>query len=84
MLEDEIIYDKDYFTITKHIVLKRKTPIYYIFSKLSATCIGTIKWYGAWRKFCFFPENETIWDTKCLLQLQTCLDEINIMYIKGE
>jgi len=28
--------------------------------------IGTVKWYGPWRKYCFFPMAETVYEQVCL------------------
>lgn len=28
--------------------------------------LGSLKWYGAWRQFCFFPAEGTIFNTGCL------------------
>lgn len=28
--------------------------------------IGCIKWFGRWRKYSFFPANETVFETDCL------------------
>jgi hypothetical protein len=28
--------------------------------------LGKIVWYGAWRKYCFFPLGETVFDKACL------------------
>lgn len=77
-----IIVDNTFFTILRQELANRKTPIYHIYSKTSKDEIGQIKWYGAWRKFCFFPNEETIWDSKCLNSLMEFLDEINKDYRK--
>ena len=73
-----LIESNDYFYIIKEVKDSRKTPILHICSKLSRDEIGLIKWYGAWRKFCFFPNPETICDEKCL----TSLNEFLIKYNK--
>lgn len=44
---------------------------------LSKDEIGQIKWYGAWRKFCFYPNGDTIWDNKCLEQIIAFLNQVN-------
>lgn len=72
-----IEYQDDYIRILKEILLKRKTPIYHIESMLSKDEIGQIKWYGAWRKFCFYPNGDTIWDNKCLEQIIAFLNQVN-------
>lgn len=43
--------------------------------------LGRIKWYGAWRKYCFFPHNGTIssytvFEWQCLRDIaQFCEDQ---------
>ena len=76
---ENTIYKGDYFFITKIDVVNRKTPIYYIF-EFNTNCIGEIKWYAPWRKFCFFPDKDTVWDSKCLTDVLNQLDKINIEY----
>lgn len=68
----------EYFVILEERPEKRKTSIYHIFSHKSRDEIGLIKWYGAWRKYCFFPNADTIWDNKCLSSINSFLEEINI------
>ena len=36
----------------------------------SGVKVGLIKWVGAWRKYCFFPEPDTFFDSKCLEDLK--------------
>jgi len=31
--------------------------------------VGTIKWWGAWRKYVFFPDSETLYDVGCMSQI---------------
>ena len=49
-------------------------------------CIGEIRWYASWRKFCFYPYDDTVWDTKCLNSVIEYIDNINEEYKinKGE
>ena len=39
--------------------------------------LGEIKWFGAWRQYCFYPEGNTIFDRKCLTYINNFLEEIN-------
>jgi|HubBroStandDraft_4_1064222.scaffolds.fasta_scaffold00070_15 hypothetical protein len=32
----------------------------------SSGCLGVIKWYGPWRKYCFFPNGNTVFEQDCL------------------
>ena len=44
----------------------RKTRIYDISSVRQEAHLGQIKWHGAWRQYCFFPNGYTIWSAGCL------------------
>lgn len=56
---------------------KPKTLVYAVNSKSTGFRLGIIMWYGAWRQYCFFPEESTVFS-------KGCLEEINnfINYIK--
>ena len=79
-LADKIVYNGEYFFVSKDEYEDRKTPIYRIWDR-NAVCIALIKWYGPWRKFCFFPEGSgVVWDNKCLQEVIQLLDMYNKEY----
>ncbi|RLI55250.1 MAG: hypothetical protein DRP09_10570 [Candidatus Thorarchaeota archaeon] len=43
-----------------------KTWIIAVFNKKTETFLGQVRWFGNWRKYCFYPERNTIYDQKCL------------------
>ena len=43
-----------------------KTNIYMVYNNKNYATLGYIKWYGGFRKYCFFPQPDTIFETKCL------------------
>jgi len=45
---------------------KPKTDVFAIISKSHLDQLGIIKWYAPWRQYCFFPEEQTIWNTNCM------------------
>ena len=53
----------------KLIEKKRKTEVYSIQKKGVLFSLGIIKWFGAWRKYCFFPEEELVFDVDCLQEI---------------
>lgn len=62
----------------------RKTPIYYIYSKLDETVLlAEIKWYAPWRKYCFFPEDDIVFDNKCLKEILDFINFLNEKHKKG-
>jgi hypothetical protein len=48
----------------------RKTPIVEVRSRSSNALLGQIKWYGAWRQFCFWPEPATIFNIGCMTDIE--------------
>ena len=65
----------EYFVVARTKQSNRKTPIYFIVNK-EEDCIGEIKWYGPWRKFCFYPDKNTVWDSKCLNEVIEVIQQV--------
>lgn len=56
----------------------KKTKIYHLCSqKNELTHLGQIKWYGPWRQYCFFPEDETVFNKTCLKDIMCFLEKLN-------
>lgn len=78
MSEISEMFESEFLYILKTELPKRKTPIYNLFSKYNpGVKLGEIKWFGAWRKYCFYPESDTIFDNKCLNYIIEFLDFVN-------
>jgi hypothetical protein len=58
----------------------RKTSIYNVVSESSGDILGTIKWYGPWRQYCFWPrqdsEDNYTWSSGCLTEIVSFLKKI--------
>jgi hypothetical protein len=52
-----------------------KTDTFNIQSVNGNSVLGTIKWYSHWRRYCFFPTEYTIFDSKCLKEITEFIDE---------
>ena len=79
---NDIVYKCDYFEVFEERTLKppkQKTSIYSIWNN-NAIFLGYIKWFPSWRKYCFFPDKETVWDNKCLMNIVDCVADINKNY----
>mgnify|MGYP001613370893 CR=1 FL=1 len=46
------------------------------------TQIGMVKWYGPWRKYCFFPMAETVYEQVCLRDIARFCEEESIKHRK--
>lgn len=55
----------------------KKTQSWMVSNTEHHVAIGEVKWYGAWRKYCFFPHKDTVHDSKCLGFIQEFLDKVN-------
>lgn len=54
-----------------------KTKLWNIVNK-RGEYLGRIKWYGAFRGYCFYTDSqETIYDHKCLLEVWTFITNAN-------
>jgi hypothetical protein len=53
---------------------KPKTKVYYVVTNKDDAEIGTIKWLGGWRQYCFFPGNGTVWSRGCLRDIIEFID----------
>lgn len=53
----------------------RKTPIFNIRNKESNFLLGQIKFYPQWRKYVFEPSEEVIFDTSCLKDIISFMEE---------
>lgn len=55
---------------------KGKTKVWRVASKESDAFLGTVKWHGPWRKYCFFPNEETLFEEDCLDDISKFLKDL--------
>ena len=67
--------ESKYLTFVRDIVPGRKTPIVHVMNK-ETTYLRTIYFNPGWRKYVFEPEANIIFDTKCLIDIISKLDEL--------
>lgn len=46
--------------------------------------IGIVKWYGPWRKYCFFPTPETVYEWVCLRDIARFCESETIKHRKKQ
>jgi len=58
---------------------KPKTVVYAVVSKCSMAILGHVKWFPAWRHYCFFPVTgvETVHSDRCLLAISQFITKLN-------
>lgn len=54
----------------------KKTDTFDVNNKQGST-LGEIKYYANWRKYCYFPTVQAVYDQKCLGQITKWLEELN-------
>lgn len=47
----------------------RKTKVFMVVTKDYECDLGTVQWNPQWRKYCFYPAEDTIFDKGCLLEI---------------
>lgn len=57
------------FIQTARISDKAVTHSWLVFPKRAATPIGTVKWHAPWRRYCYFPEANSLYDGACLQEI---------------
>lgn len=69
--------DYKFFTIEQlPPVAGKKTRTYAVVSRSQGVELGRIKWYGAWRQYCFSPNPETLWSDGCLADITSFLKRL--------
>jgi hypothetical protein len=65
--------------------LKPKTLVYSVISKCSGIELGEIKWYPAWRHYCFFPtiKIDTVHSDRCLISIGELIEDLNERHKEG-
>jgi hypothetical protein len=62
----KIIKETKYLRFIDVEAFRQKTKIISIVNIHHDEVIGEIKWFGRWRQYCFYPSDNTIWNTGCL------------------
>lgn len=65
--------DSEYLSFMEDDHYEGKTKRIVVLSKRHGTILGEIKWFGAWRQYTFWPDRQTVWNTQCLEDVQSCI-----------
>ncbi len=55
---------------------KPKTSVYSVNNLSSGIILGTIKWYPAWRQYCFFPKGNTVYSMGCINDIESFIQNL--------
>lgn len=58
--------------------LGKKTRIWWVRNIVTDFRVGVVKWHGAWRKYCFFPSPDTLFDSDCMALIAEFLNDRNM------
>lgn len=53
-----------------------KTEVYNCHNTETGALLGQVKWYGAFRKYSFFPLPDIIFESQCLKDIASFLDQL--------
>ena len=48
---------------------KPKTKVWFVVSLDEKSHLGWVTWYGPWRKYCFQPKENTVYEWVCLREI---------------
>jgi len=54
----------------------KRTTTVWICKNSSGILLGSIKWFGKWRQYCFFPENDTVFNTGCMSDITDFINQL--------
>lgn len=66
----------EYLDYHRSVSASGKTSVIEVRSRRSGDLLGTIKWFGRWRRYTFFPEPGTVFDAACLDDIIGTLERV--------
>lgn len=57
------------------------TSTFAIYNNITGENLGIIDWHDDWKKYCFFPNDDTLWEVECLGEVIDYIKEL-MKYIK--
>jgi hypothetical protein len=57
--------------------MKGKTKVWTCRSNYNDHILGEVAWYAPWRKYCFFPNENTLFDHLCLNEIHFFVSSVN-------
>jgi hypothetical protein len=57
-----------YYKFIKFVMVERKpkTNVYECYNTRHGALLGVVKWYGPWRRYCFWPQPNCIFSAECM------------------
>lgn len=54
---------------------KYKTSFWVVRVKATEESLGCIQWFNRWRKYAFFPNEDTVYENDCLMDIAKFINE---------
>lgn len=62
-----------------------KTKVWLVIANDGAIILGKISWFGRWRRYCFFPAAETVFEQDCLRDIAEFIEaQTKLQRVKKE
>ena len=55
---------------------KPKTKVFSCRNNRSNTELGIVKWYPAWRRYCYFPTVQAVYSVGCLDDIKNFIEQL--------
>lgn len=56
---------------------QKKTKTFTITANEGGQVLGEVKWYAPWRKYSFFPSQNTLFETQCLKDIVEFIENLH-------
>ena len=60
----------------EHVEDKTKTSVWSCKNNNSADELGLVKWYSAWRRYCYFPTIQAVYSKGCVVDIVDFIDQL--------
>lgn len=77
MAKEYLDFDEDYDEKS----VMRKTKCFIILNKVTNDDLGQVKWNGAWRQYCFYPDPDTHWSRGCLKEVYDFIEKLTFKHL---
>lgn len=56
---------------------KPKTKVWACLNNRTGNELGIVKYYPAWRQYCYYPASLTVFNSGCLIDITNFIDQLN-------
>lgn len=56
---------------------KAKTAVWSCTGAQTRDELGIVQWFAAWRRYCYFPAKQTVYDANCLQDITEFVNQVN-------